>query len=280
MTILAKPGGFPNRVCSLVSVLHELGGDAPKPEVWAWLDPTRKAGESALESTLHAATSLGLVVESRSRLSLDSRLTTGPATVSGLRELVHGQMLADVGGNRYLLEAFSAVCLLAEDGYAGLQGNQKTIAARIKARLGNRGGMNQYQFSPWRRWMAFLGLGYMNLTKETPFLPRATVRLRTVLADVPPDELSAKAFRELIRERLPYLDGGATWEAVTGTANIRPAGRLSRILTASLRDLAATGGVSLEHGGTDFGGGGRILLAEDGEQPESFAILRLEAAAS
>jgi hypothetical protein len=110
--------------------------------------------------------------------------------------------------------------------------------------------MNTTKLLPWRRWLAFMGLGVsLPLVQGTPDLPLPSTRIARELAraDFPVDvEMPAADLLAALAERLPYLDGGRLYaQACQRIEHAASGRRLSPLTSAALRDLHDEGFLSL-----------------------------------
>lgn len=260
MSLLSDTNHSPQRIYSLLRLLHAQGGELAFENIKTWFKPIVRGVEQRgsegehvnIRQMLGAATSLGMIettAQNRYRLCAPA-----PETLAGFADAVHDH-LAHVAWDHpdsIVLEAFAATVAVTEieQGTAWLEGHAKDLAARINAAVrsdtdqsedeSNR-RFNSTKASAWKRWMIFLGLGIP--MRKVDFYPYPVQRLayEVARARVEPratGKLEISAFMTLIAERLPYLDGGRLFEASRERTRL-PAleRRVSRVLSGALRDL-------------------------------------------
>lgn len=264
MSVLARPQGLPERVWSLVAGLSALGGICSRQELEAIVNPGYEREGRKVQSkpelardTLGAASSLGLVTYDRNDARLSEELSL--STSADLSDHVHDRLCGLRSGetNSVLLEGYAWVAAQS-DRSGGLgwiyessreefadQANQALVADEEDGRA-----MNTTKLLPWRRWLAFMGLGVsLPLTQGTPDLPLPSSRIVRELdrVDFPRGiETGAASFLSALAERLPYLDGGQLFTQACQRIGHPPAARrLSPLMSAALRDLHDEGLLSL-----------------------------------
>lgn len=105
---------------------------------------------------------------------------------------------------------------------------------------------NSTKFNAWRKWAAFLGLGWIwRFGTRDILMPDATIRLRTLLTTLFEEDtmLSFGVFTDRLAQHCPQLDGGVLfnycWQASRG-AEAR-GNNLSLMLSTGLRALHTAG---------------------------------------
>jgi hypothetical protein len=207
--------------------------------------------------TLGAASSLGLLTYDRN----EARLAEGLALSSAadLADHIHDGLCRLQSGetNAVLLEGYAWVA--AESDRSGGLGwiyestreefadkaNQALISDDEDGRA-----MNTTKLLPWRRWLAFMGLGVsLPLAQGTPDLPMPSSRIARELGriDFPRGvDVAAADLLAVLAERMPYLDGGRLFaQACQRIEHPAPVRRLSPLTSAALRDLHDEGFLSM-----------------------------------
>jgi hypothetical protein len=204
--------------------------------------------------TLGAASSLGLVQYDRSEASLC--VTVGSA--EELADHLHDHLanLPPGDSNSVLFETYA--WLVAESDHRGDLGwvydlDRKVFADQANlALLGeDEDGrpMNDTKVVPWRRWLAFLGLGVPLPLPNVPDYPSPASRIEREIhrARLPVgEEISAARFLTILAERMPYLDGGRLFIQASQRIGHAPRSHtLSPLLSAALWDLHDEGAIVL-----------------------------------
>jgi len=109
---------------------------------------------------------------------------------------------------------------------------------------------NTTKFNAWRKWAAFLGLGWIwRVSTREILLPDATVRLRNRLGILFQEEeqISFGLFMERLAITCPELDGGVLfnycWQASRGAE--QRGNRVSLMVSTGLRTLHSLGVIKL-----------------------------------
>lgn len=250
MTLLSSPQGTPERVWSLVAGLSALTGSSSRATYDSLLNPgfERNGAEVKAKATLaadahNAALSLQLVETSPEHVALTIE---APDNFAGFSDLVHDRLVALNSGepDAAILEGFAWI-VAESDRQGGLEwiyhGGAKEFADLANAGFASK-EMNTTKAVAWRRWLAFLGLGVaMPNDRNAPDYPSPSARIVRELerSDRPAGaSLPAGEFLALLTRRMPYLDGGGLFiQACQRMGYAATSGRLSPLLSASLRDL-------------------------------------------
>src|ERR1044072_2507269 len=259
MSLLSDTNYSPQRIYALLRLLDTQDGQLVFDSIRTWLKPTMRGVEQKvseeninIRQLLGATASLGLIESpSQNQYKL---ATPVPPTIEAFADSVHDRLVRlDMNhADSIVLEAFAAVVVLteAEQGTSWLDVNAKDRAAKINSAvrapevdedIEEKKRFNVTKFSPWRRWMVFLGLGVP--MAKSDLYPYPAQRLERELGRLRADEtipkaLEVEAFIARIAERLPYLDSGRLFLASVDRVRLPPLGRrVSRVLSGALRDL-------------------------------------------
>lgn len=262
MSLLTDTQGTPDRVFSLLRVLHAVGGEFTLDEAKAWLDPQYRGRDPNLESqetavrqTLGSAASLGFIESNRGRYRL---LVAPPASAEAFADLVHATLCRQEpdSPDGVVLGAYAAVVVLSERNGGTLWTSQARSDFAAQIDLALRGEedadrrFNREKYAAWFRWMSFLGLGteVPGNNAASAFYPSPASRLDRELGQAQlPGELPAEEFLAVISRRMPYLDGGNLFREIAARLGVTlPARTLSLILSAALRDLHDDGRLTLD----------------------------------
>lgn len=270
MSLLSTPTGRPERVYSLLSLVRTLDGRVSSSEAKEWLAPDYRSTETPaprdaskdgerVSEAFRVARDLGLLAADKKDWVSTCTL---PATPRAFARHVHTYLcgLPPEDPDAVLMRAYGWCIAYCEgNGAFGLVSlPASTLAREIAAGLGrsNEGedekSFNTTKLSAWKDWMAFLGLGWLDLPGVGGFLPDPTRRLEEELHVLLPAEgrVEARIFLGSVAQRLPYLDGGIISEAAFTTGLQRPpTGRTSRVLSQALRSLEGMGTVHLDMDG-------------------------------
>lgn len=263
MSVLSSPQGTPERVWSLVAGLAALGGECDRQTFDALLNPgyIKDGGPVRAKDTLAAdalgvASSLGLVVAGRDKAVLAAGRNLGDA--SAFADYVHDRLSSLRSGesDSAILDAYS--WLAAESDRQGGLGwmydlGREQFADDANAALVGEDDdgrlMNTTKVKPWRRWLAFMGLGVPIPVPNTADFPTPTARLARELdrASISPGTvMPAEQFLTLLSGRMPYLDRGRLFAQACQRIHHTPSGqRLSPLLSVALRDLHDDGTLTL-----------------------------------
>ena len=282
MSILSNPQGTPERVWSLVAGLSAYGGKTSRSAYDGLLNPGYiRDGEavraaSSLAANAHgAALSLNLVEAGREQATLKIDL---PSSFTGFSDVVHDRLIALSAGDidAPILEAYAWMAA-ESDKQGGLEwiyqlggpefadlANSALVAVDA---TGN--GMNSTKLAPWRRWLAFLGLGItMPNDRNSPDYPSPAKRIVRELKRSECDRnspLKANEFVALLAQRMPYLDRGHLFSQACQRIGHSPlSSRLSPLLSAALRDLHDGAALRLVPSGD---AADRVRLSEDSAHP-------------
>ena len=279
MSLLSSTQGTPDRVLSLVQVLAAHGGSLPRDELLTWINPAferggapRQTPKEAANQTWGAASSLGLAVAQDGHYAL-----TEPAadwSRRAMADAVHDRLRAldDSDPDAVVLQVFTYIVVRSQHarGVGWLRTlTGKQLADAVDAHLTARDDtatdgrrFNDTKLAPLWRWTAFLGLS-VDLPGEGDY-PYVTERLSRELAreGLPiGQELPAATVLATIAKRMPYLDGGTLFEAMSERMGVgRNPRTLSPVLSHALRDLDEEGRIEL---GTRGDATGLVSLASD-----------------
>lgn len=259
MSLLSDTNYSPQRIYALLRLLEAQDGQLGFDSIRTWLKPTlrgvdQKGSEenTNIRQLLGATASLGLI---GSPSQNQYRLTAPvPTTIEAFADAVHDRLVAlDLDhADSIVLEAYAAMVVLteAEQGTSWLDVNAKDRAAKINKAVRaadadeedeEKNRFNATKFSPWKRWMIFLGLGVS--MPRSDFYPYPAQRLEREIARLGSEQslpitLEMEAFLARVAERMPYLDGGRLFLASVDCVRLPPLGRrVSRVLSGTLRDL-------------------------------------------
>jgi hypothetical protein len=259
MSLLSDTNYSPQRIYALLRLLEAQDGRLGFDSIRTWLKPAmrgldQKGSEenTNIRQLLGATASLGLI-ESPSQNQYQTTAPV-PSTIEAFADAVHDRLVGlDTNhADSIVLEAFAAIAVLteAEQGTSWLDLNAKDRAARINAAVlafdaneddEEKKRFNATKYSPWKRWMIFLGLGVP--MPKSDLYPYPAERLQREIARMRADEtipmvLEIDVFINMIAQRMPYLDSGRLFLASADRARLPPLGRrISRVLSGALRDL-------------------------------------------
>ncbi len=278
MSLLSATQGRPERVFSLLDLLHAHSGRLARGEVFEWLAPTfeagdgassgvpggKKAKQTAVEQIISAARSLGFVADGSDPIVLLPPADVAPSSLEALADSVHHRLAdAPADDSDYpLLEVYAwFVVKTAQQQGTGWPPSDLTVghlADQIASELrpnrvdtGEDRIFNSTKLSPWRDWMTFLGLGWTGPSLPH-FYPDATIRLgrelrRPSLPLKSGVDLDAQDVVAALATAMPYLDGGLLFRAVASTLGwTPPVNQLSPVLSTALRELHDDGVIRLQ----------------------------------
>jgi hypothetical protein len=259
MSLLSDTNHSPQRIYALLRLLEAQDGQLGFDSIRAWLKPRvrgveQKASEenTNIRQLVGATASLGLI---KSPSLNQYRLAAPvPSTIEAFADTVHDRLVTlDMShADSIVLEAFAAMVVLteAEGGTSWLDDTAKDRAAKINGAVRTaeteeedeeKKRFNPTKYSPWKRWMIFLGLAVpMPRSDLYPYpaqrIGREIARMRS--DEIIPGALEIEAFIGHIAERMPYLDSGRLFLASIERLRMAPLGRrISRVLSGTLRDL-------------------------------------------
>jgi hypothetical protein len=269
MSLLSDTRDTPRTVWALVQLLAAHDGELERNGVWGWMDPfdtgkddqgRPKAG-NALDQTIGAASSLGLVDTDAAAGTVTLAASDLPDDLAGFGDWVHNH-LARVPANhpdRVVLEtlAWFVASFARNKGTAWVRDhNRDSLAEAINTALlsdssdgaeDNR--FNTSKWPRWREWVGFMGLGLE--APGTLFYPYPTTRLQRELEGLGnrlgfDHEIDAAPFLTAVAETMPYLDGGTLFEQAARRIGWHPnPWGLSTPLSVALRDLHEEGHIRL-----------------------------------
>ena len=250
MSLMTDIQGTPERVWSLLNLIHAHGGEITRVAVKQWLDPfDSDPKDTAVTNTIGAATSLGLV--SSSARAMKSELPECPKDLSAFSDLVHSRLaqVTSDHGDSVVLEAFAwfvARCA-KESGTTWISQhstNELCDLIRHDITVGTDDKrFNTTRYPRWRDWIGFIGLGVDIPGKgTTSFYPYVTEclekQISSLQAQLGTNKLEGQAFLAAISKAMPYLDGGPLFEVAAKRIKWTPSPRqLSPVLSIALRDL-------------------------------------------
>lgn len=258
MSLLSTPTGRPERVFSLISLVRSAGGRVSSNDAKEWLAPHYRSAEDTSSRDKERVREVFRVARDLNLLDAeqDDWVTTSdlPSTRRRLARHVHAH-LRDLDADdpdAVLLRAYAWCVAYAEtNGTAALL--TKTagqLANEIAVGLGRNDegedekSFNTTKLSAWKDWMLFLGLAWNDLPGANGFHvdPSRRIEEELLTATSERKRIEALTFVESVADSLPYLDGGTMFEeACAATRSRPPKGRLSRVLSQSLRDLESLG---------------------------------------
>ena len=277
MSLLSETQGRPERVFSLLDLLHAHGGQLARGEVLDWLAPAfdaddgvssgvpdgKKPRQIAVGAIIGAARSLGFVAESSDPIALKYPADGPPSSLEALADSVHHRLAnAPADDSDYtLLEVYAWFVVKTAQQGSGWPLSDMTVvhlADQIASELrpnrvdaGKERIFNSTKFSAWRDWIIFLGLGWTGPSLPN-FYPDATIRLgrelrRPSLPLKSGVDLDAQDVVDALAGAMPYLDGGPLFRSVASTLGwTPPANQLSPVLSMALRELHDDGVILLQ----------------------------------
>lgn len=249
MSLMTDTQGTPERVLALLQLLSAHGGRLPQTQIRPWLDPLERE-QKAVDQTLGAARSLGLVQSQGAEIALD--VGDCPADIDGLADLVHRRLVAiqQNDANAVVLETYAWFVARSarERGTSWIvRYNNTQLTDEINHALQREGETHTFNTTRYPRWRDWIGLMGLGLDCPKPggdhFLPFASERLAIELSaleeqSVPGAPVKAERFVRLCSERMPYLDAGVAFERAARRIDWRPTARaLGPVFSDALRDL-------------------------------------------
>jgi hypothetical protein len=268
MSLLSDTRGTPRSVWSLAQLLAAHGGELDRSGVWGWLDPFDtglkdgdKVPGNAVDQTIGAAASLGLIAADRSavRLVVDPL----PTHLMAFTDWVHKRLttVPPDHPDSVLLETlawFIASCgklggttWIKDHTREGLADQIDDALRRDLAEFPQERRFNTTKYPRWRDWIAFTGLG-TDLPGTPTFYPYITERLQRELPSMAQElgtghEVHAADFLAALRRRMPYVDGGALFETAARRIGWSPSPRqISQVPSIALRELHDEGLIELK----------------------------------
>src|SRR5258708_4152099 len=110
MSLMTDIQGTPERVWSLLNLIHAHGGEMTRVAVKQWLDPfDSDPKDTAVTNTIGAAASLDLVSTDSSAKTVKSQLPEFPKDISAFGDLAHSRLVQVTSdhGDSVVLEAFA-----------------------------------------------------------------------------------------------------------------------------------------------------------------------------
>ena len=278
MSVLSSPQGTPERVWSLVAGLASLGGSTDRVTFDSLINPGYekdgsdvRAKATLASNALGAASSLGLIDAGRETATLS--IEPPGEYLPDFADHIHDRLisLAPDHVDTPILDAYAWVAA-ESDRTGGLswiyEMSQADFADTANAGLvgEDEAGkpMNPTKVVPWRRWLAFMGLGMALPLGQVPDFPTPSARLARELERMglaPDTVLSADQFITAIAARMPYLDRGRLFaQACQRIGHSQSARRLSPLMSIALRDLHDEGIIRLHVSGD---AADRLRLSED-----------------
>jgi hypothetical protein len=289
LTLLADTQGTPERVLSLLQLLAAHGGRLKRAETVAWLNPpflrsgvARAAANSGADQTIRAASGLGLVASEDGCDALTPE-AEGLTDRRRLADFVHRRLIAGAidEPDAVLARVFAFVIVSSEraGGTAWLHEiANKPFADAVNLVLPKRENwgeqgrpFNEFRLAPFWRWMTFVGLAIDLAGNPHPYVAdRLAIELKA--AELPVGtELPIERLLEVVRARMPYLDGGSLYGELATAMSLPPRPRgVSPILSTALRDLQEEGALTLA---TRSDAAGVLNLSRDIYSPVSSAQL-------
>ncbi|PWE53639.1 hypothetical protein DEM27_24120 [Metarhizobium album] len=264
MSMLSSTQGTSERVWSLIALLREHDGKISRADAAAWLNPEfLKDGQTIGEKSgtfgqvLGAATSMGAVTLVGPELQLNP--TCEPDTYDQLADWLYHHLieLPSQDKDAVFLELFAwLVCESAKRQTAGwpLGMTNPEFADNAEAALpsGAEGDvesrMNSTKVPFVRRWLVFLGL-MEDLNANPSFEIDMSRRFRREVTRLGLDRevpIEAEEFLRIMRQKMPFIDGGRMYMDAARRINFTPDPRqLSPVLSEALRDLHDEGMLEL-----------------------------------
>lgn len=264
MSMLSSTQGTSERVWSLIALLREHDGKISRAEAAAWLNPEfskdgQTIGEKAgtFNAVLGAATSMGAVTYVGPELQLN--LTCEADTYDQLADWLFRQLteLSPQEKDALFLELFAwMMCESAKRQTSGwlIGMTNSEFADRAEAVLPSgavddvESRMNSTKVPFVRRWLVFLGL-----MEELNANPSSEIdmsrRFRREVSRLGLDRevpIEAEEFLRMMRQKMPFIDGGRMYMDAARRINFTPDPRqLSPLLSEALRDLHDEGMLEL-----------------------------------
>lgn len=254
MALLSATQGTPERLWAIVSIVAAQGGTMSRGDLQHWLrprfedysEPSREE-RSLVSQALQAATGLGLVTNQQDEVEL--QIASLPPDIEGFADMVHSLLVEQPVGapDADLLDAFACAVVQTE-----IVGNRQwfdeftapQMADLLTRSLTPRAVESDDQrFNPsrpatWKRWLEFIGLS--ETLRRNSLLLSVTTRLERALASsgLPTNEaIDANDFLAWVAAAMPYLDDGTLFNAAAKRMSFAKTPIVSRLLSATLRDL-------------------------------------------
>lgn len=265
MSMLSSTQGTSDRVWSLIALLREYDGKITRADAAAWLNPQylkddQTIGEKpiAFGQVLSAATSMGAVSLVGQELHLNPACTA--ETYDEFADWLYDQLISLPSQEKdaVLLELFAWVaCESAKRQTSGwiLEMTNTELADIADAALPSGADdederrMNSVKVPYWRRWLVFLGL-MEEISANPSYEIDMSRRLRREISRLQVERnvsIAAEEFLSLLRQKMPFIDGGRMYSETARRINFSQDPRqLSPVLSEALRDLHDEGILELE----------------------------------
>ena len=243
MSFLSDTQGRPPRVLSTATLL-ETYGPMQSDSIRAWLQPN--AGEdstsSAVPQTLGVMRSMGLIEGAADGSHHLVTPIAAPKTTQ-LGDMAHAYLASADDADEVFFQAYAALlveCDFQSDAAWLDDLNNSELADHLEAMIGDGAGatrkFNSTKLAPWWDWLEFMGL--VVRMPNDKYQPSVVHRLeRLIESEALEGEMSSKDFLALVAERMPYCDGGAHREWVSGRDSRKTPDSLSWGLSMGLRNL-------------------------------------------
>lgn len=265
MSMLSSTQGTSERVWSLIALLREYDGKISRADAAAWLNPAFvKDGQTIGEKSgtfaqvQGAATSMGAVSLVGQELQLNPACEAD--TYDKFADWLYRQLteLPSQEKDALFLELFAWImCESAKRQTSGwLFGmTNPEFADRAEAVLPSgadsdvESRMNATKVPFVRRWLVFLGL-MEELRANPSFEINMARRLRREISRLDFEReapIDAEGFLRIIRQTMPFIDGGRMYVEAARRINFTPdPWQISPILSEALRDLHDDGTLELK----------------------------------
>ncbi|MFZ6181623.1 hypothetical protein [Nannocystis pusilla] len=277
MSLLTYTQGRFEGVRSLVRLLHAHQGRMPRALVLKWMQPeafqSERGATKPVEQLIGCARSLRLVEDVQRDLVLVGE--PGPTDPVAFADRVHAILRDEPDpGDRVMFLVYAWFVVKIEQ-HGGTQWiadatvndlTDEAEAALAKHSPDERADtFNSTRFSAWCSWIVALGLGHEAACLPA-FFPHPSERLSRELPSCVRElgvnvEIPARGFLDVLKQRMPYLDGGAIWKDVAARSGFVPREKtLGRVLSEALRELHDEGRLQLIMRGDSAGA---VALASD-----------------
>ncbi|KQY25906.1 hypothetical protein ASD32_25840 [Rhizobium sp. Root483D2] len=262
--MLSSTQGTSERVWSLIALLREHDGKISRAEAAAWLNPEfLKDGQTVGEKSgtfgqiQGAATSMGAASLVGQELQLNPACEA--ETYDQFADWLYRQLieLTPQEKDALFLELFAwMMCESAKRQTSGwlIGMTNSEFADRAEAALPSgaiddvESRMNQTKVPFVRRWLVFLGL-MEEINANPPSEIDMSRRLRREIKRLGLDRevpIEAEEFLRIVRQKMPFIDGGRMYLDAARRINFTPDPRqLSPVLSEALRDLHDDGTLEL-----------------------------------
>ena len=245
----------PHRLRAMTKLIADLEGPK-RQDIINLLQPeallagnTSEGALSASKNTFRIAVDCKLVTDTENMEKVTTALVTPEqvATMTSFQQLMQNKVLGVDEENQpnYLFNLYSAWYAIQDERVfheLALKGYDDPFNTEIFPDITDDRRFNSTKFAAWRKWAAFLGLGWVaRIGGRDVLVPDATVRLRNIIKQLFQDDDTIRfgQFMEQLATKCPELDGGKLfdycWKASRGSE--QRGNQVSLMVSTGLRTL-------------------------------------------